>query len=200
MFIKYLTPPPPPLYHSVCNTMSNCQFTFFVVIKRTSFTVEVGGALYTHTGSSCNIAHTTSCGGGGVVNYDITYCSMWVDGEMERAPHTPLQTTWQSDIQLLWLASFPGSQAREREHWSCGGDTYSRSRRAWERGYIMIIQQSLEWDTNPPSSPTHMLRKRQKNFSLSSTHLTWPLILAQGAPVFRASSTAKIATVHTRNW
>ena len=32
------------------------------------------------------------------------------------------------------LASFPGSHAREHEHWSCAGDTYSRSGRAWERG------------------------------------------------------------------
>ena len=85
-------------------------------------------------------AHTTSCGGGGAVNYDITYCSMHVSGHlggrvsvvhdmakavlfhppyrhtlylcfclfflswrlpaasgrnggMQRAPHTPLQTT-----------------------------------------------------------------------------------------------------------
>ena len=67
----------PPLYHSVCNTMSNCQFTF-CFIKHISFTVKSGcGLVYTHWQqlqyrSYYKLWRRWGC------YYDITYCSMWV--------------------------------------------------------------------------------------------------------------------------
>ena len=50
-----------------------------------------------------------------------------------------LPVVWSGNETGAWncpshLASFPGSHTPEREHWSCAGDKYLRSRRAWERG------------------------------------------------------------------
>ena len=60
-------------------------------------------------------------------------------------------------IILLQLALFPGSHAREREHWSCAGHAIHirvPGSRAWERGYFTVPIYFPIWQ--------HMYRKESK--------------------------------------
>ena len=66
--------------------------------------------------------------------------TLWVLTYLYLMPTNTIRYSW---CKMYDLASFPGSHAPEHKPWSCAGNTYSRSRRAWERGYVWYVYYTI---------------------------------------------------------